>query len=555
MLKAMNILLIDGAVLLAPLREAGHNVLHFSPPEAGSADLRDILKGRDFAPDLILQAEHLGRRLLLRGLPAANCPKIFWAIDSHLNLWWHRYYARLFDAVLTPHPSLWRALPPEWSHPRLHHFTKPGTARPFKPHRERSHLLSLVGVLNEHRYLRLKLAELLKIRWGAAARQGLSFAEMLDLYDDTRIIPNESIAREVNFRLMEAASCGAVPLTQDVGPDQDDLFTPGEESLVYRDAEELIAHIEALIADPERAERIGRAAWERVQREHLPGRRAAQIEEIARALIAEKEAAGNAAHSAARNDEPGILWLCAAQMHRSWHAADRPAALLAQAESLPQTPEILAYRLRLAAEYNGASAALPALEQILAQNLHRGDLDLNLACSLIAARTKDFALALQFWLRQSLYGKAAQKPAPGRAAAKPANLYELCLAWADLLAKAGRKAQLGMTVNSASGIPECAWTTLILAQNFAPGQTPAADLPRLDKIEALSANIKGLEYYHLGYIAQVCLARPDDWRSQMRYAEACLQTFRLEEGLAERAQAEAKRDAMRGSVGLKGRAP
>ena len=540
----MNILLVDGAVLLNPLREAGHQVLHYSPPEAGTVPLRGILDKHDFEPDLILQSEHLGRRLLLAGLPAAACPKIFWAIDSHLNLWWHRYYARLFDSVLTPHPSLWRALPLEWRHPRVHHFTKPGTARPFRPHSERTHLLSLVGVLNEHRYLRLKLAELLKKRWGVEARQGLSFADMLALYDDTRVIPNESIAREVNFRLMEAASCGAVPLTQDVGPDQDDLFTPGKETLVYRDGAELIAHIEALAADPARAEAIGRAAWERVQREHLPAHRMAQIEEIAQELKAEKNNEKNTPVEAGV-DEASILWLCAVQMHRSWHVVDHPAALLAQGQNLPQTSEILAYRLRLLAEYNGAQAARPPVEQALAQNLHRDDLDLNLAGSLIAVRANDFPLALQFWLRQNLYGRPGQKITPGRVAAKPENLYELCLAWADLLAKAGRKAQLGLTVNSAYGIPECAWTTLILAQNFAPAQTPAADLPRLSKIEALTANIKGLEFYHLGYIAQVCLAQPDDWRLQMRYAEACLQTFRLEEGLAERAQAEAKRNAVR----------
>ncbi len=553
MLPAMNILLVDGAVLLKPLREAGHNVLHFSPPEAGAAVVPDILAEHDFAPDLVLQAEHLARRLLLRGLPRVACPKIFWAIDSHLNLYWQRYYARLFDAVLTPHLSLWQALPPEWRHPRAYHFTKPGCARPWRPHALRSQAISLVGVLNQHRHLRLKLAGLLKERWGVEARQGLSFAAMLDLYDDTRIIPNESIAREVNFRLMETASCGAVPVTQDVGPDQDSLFAPSREMLVYRDAAELIAHIEGLLADPARAESLGRAAWERVQREHLPERRVARIEEITRELNAGKEnkesAPGEDTAEENTAAESGLLWLCAVQMHRSWRTADHPAALLAQAKNLPQTPEILAYRLRLLAEYNGVPAALPALEQVLGQNLHRENLDLNLACSLIAVRAQNAPLALQFWLRQALYGRPGQKTAPGRKAARPETLYDLCLAWADLLAKAGRKAQLGLTVNSAAGIPECAWTTLILAGNLPPEQIPPGDLPRLNKIEALTANIKGLEFYHLGYIAQACLAQPDDWRLQMRYAEACLQTFRLQEGLAEKAEAERKRDSAGGGRG------
>ncbi len=557
----MNILLVDGVVLLNSLREAGHNVLHFSPSEVGTIDLPAVLAKNRFTPDLIFQAEHLARRLLLAGLPGINCPKIFWAIDSHLNLYWQRYYARLFDAVLTPHPSLWRDLPPEWRHPCVRQFTKPGWARPFKPHGERSRLLSLVGVLNKHRHLRLKLAELLKTRWGVEARQNIAFNDMLDLYDDTRLIPNESIAREVNFRLMETASCGAVPLTQDVGPDQDSLFEPGREMLVYRDAVELVAQIEALAANPERAEAIGRAAWERVQREHLPAHRVAQIEALAQELArgtAQEPTRGTAQEP---TQEPipekrtpplteehslALLWLCNVQMHRSWQVENRPVALLAAGESLLQTPEILAYRLRLVAEYDKAPAALPALEQILAQNLHRSDLDLNLAGSLIAVRARNWPVALQFWLRQTLYGREGQNYAPGRDVAKPQNFYELCLAWSDLLPKAGRKAQLGLTVNSAAGIPECAWTVLLLAQTLPQDQIPPKDLPRLKRIEALTANIKGLEFYHLGYLAQLCLAEPDDWRLQMRYADACLQTFRLEEGLAERAAAEAKRAARTG---------
>ena len=574
MLAAMNIVLIDGAIFLAPLREAGHNVLHLAPPESCALDLPGFLARHAFSPDLVFQAEHLARRLLLCGLPSLVCPKIFWAVDSHLNLWWHRYYARLFDAVLTPHPSLWRELPLEWRHPCVRQFTKPGCARPFKPHQARGHFISLVGVLNEHRHLRLKLAELLRKRWGVAAVQGLPFAEMLDLYDDSVLIPNESIAREVNFRLMETASCGAVPLTQDVGPDQDALFEAGQEMLVYRDAAELIAHIKMLEANPARAESIGRAAWERVQREHLPAHRVARVEQLAAELTEDITAeltgdvtakltgditakltgnvtaalteaqTGSGPAAPDHDQEAAILWLCQVQMHRSWQVAERPDALLAQGANLPQTPEVLAYRLRLLAEYDGPAAALPALKHNLAQQPHCGHLDLNLAASLIAVRAGDAPLALQFFLRQKLYGHNPS-PAGRKAAARPETLSALCLAWADLLSATGRKAQLGLTVNSASGIPECAWTTLMLAQNLPAGHTPPDDLPRLSKIEALTANIKGLEFYHLGYLAQLCLAQPDDWRLQMRYAEACLQTFRLEEGLAERAQAEAKRNAVR----------
>lgn len=553
----MNILLVDGQVLAEPLRQAGHNVLHYSPPESGIAYLPQILAKNEFTPDLILHAEHLARRLLLQGLSQIACPKFFWAIDSHLNLYWHRYYARLFDAVLTPHPSLWAELPPEWRHPRVHQFTKPGYARPFKPHKERAILLSLVGVLDSHRHLRLNLAALLKTYWGVEARQNIPFAEMLSLYDDSKIIPNESIAREVNYRLMESASCGAVPLTQDVGPDQDSLFERGREMLIYRDAAELVAHINALAADPVRAEAIGRAAWQRVQRDHLPANRVAMLEKLTHELSLElypkapKQPQNLINHTIQAKEnlpldcdqECALLWLCLVQMHRSWRLESRPDELIAQSIHLPDAPESVSYRLRLLAEYNAPQRVMPQLEQILSQNQHRASLDLNLAGSLIALRAGHHHLARQFLYRQQLYGNS--KIVTGRRGTRPESAQDLCLAWADLLTKAGRKAQLGLTVNSASGIPECAWTTLLLGLhllNSNPAQTPTSDeIIILKKIEALTSGVKGLEFYHLGYLAQLCLAEPDNWMLQMRYAEACLQTFRLEEGLAERKAAEAKR--------------
>ncbi len=632
MLPLMNILLFDGLILHEPLRAAGHNILVHSPPETGIIRLPEVLAEHNFTPDLIVQSEHLARRVLIQGLPEAPCPKVFWAIDSHLNLYWHRYYARLFDAVLTPHPSLWAELPPEWRHPRVVPFSKPGYARPFKPHTERTNLISLVGVLNKHRHLRLRLAELLKNYWGVEARQNIPFAEMLNLYDDTKIIPNESIAREVNYRLMETASCGAVPLTQDVGPDQDSLFEPGREMLVYRDAAELVAQINALIANPAKAEAIGRAAWERVQRDHLPANRVATLEALARELnpklaenatqsvtqaalaplnshealsalpnaplalppaaplappapaeaiaspavpatlplkargVSTNHSAANSVNHAAlqksalpngspaapsapaappldHDQEDALLWLCLVQMHRSWHPELRPDQLIAQSIHLPQDPESLSYRLRLLAEYNGPQNVMPQLEQILSQNMHRASLDLNLAGSLIALRAGHQNLARQFLYRQQLYGQNNQKRASPNVA-RPESPHALCLAWADFLSKAGRKAQLGLTVNTAFGIPECAWTVLLLARhllNPKPGAAPTPDeLSILKKIEALTGNIKGLEFYHLGYIAQLCLAEPDNWMLQMRYADACLQTFHLEEGLAEREAAQGR---------------
>ena len=293
----MKILCVDIQPLAAQMEALGHNVLKVLPqnltPNQPLLNVPKYLHEQNFTPDFIIQSEHLGERTLLEGLEELTCPKIFWAIDSHLNMHWHQYYARLFNAVLTPHLSLWQALPPEIQHPLkntlIRQMAKQGQNMPWKPHGQRAYNLSFVGVLNHHRPLRTWLCELIASRWEMETRQGISFNEMLALYANTRLVPNEAIAFETNYRLLEGASCGALVLSPDIGPDQNNLFEPDREILVYHNGAELMEQISLLLARPELAEKMGRAAWERVQKEHLPIHRAQFILNMATALLAEKQ--------------------------------------------------------------------------------------------------------------------------------------------------------------------------------------------------------------------------------------------------------------------------
>ena len=206
---------------------------------------------------------------------------------------WHQYYARLFNAVLTPHLTLWQALPPDLQHPLrntlIRQMVRQGQNIAWKPHQQRDYNLAFVGVLNHHRPLRTWLCELIASRWEMETRQGISFTDMLALYANSRLVPNEAIAFETNYRLLEGASCGAVVLSPNIGPDQYNLFEPDREILVYHNGAELMEQISMLLARPELAEKIGRAAWERVQKEHLPVHRAQFIIHMATALLAEKQ--------------------------------------------------------------------------------------------------------------------------------------------------------------------------------------------------------------------------------------------------------------------------
>jgi spore maturation protein CgeB len=89
-------------------------------------------------------------------------------------------------------------------------------------------------------------------------------------------------------RLFEAAACGT-PIVSDWWEGLDEFFTPGEEIVIARSSDEVIA---ALQMDEADRQRIGAAARERVLAEHTAEHRASElertIEQVARELETER---------------------------------------------------------------------------------------------------------------------------------------------------------------------------------------------------------------------------------------------------------------------------
>jgi spore maturation protein CgeB len=70
-----------------------------------------------------------------------------------------------------------------------------------------------------------------------------------------------------NMRLFEATAMGAAVVTE-TAPNLPDLFEPGEEVATYEDGDSLVAVVEGLLNDPERAARLGAAGRARTLRDH-----------------------------------------------------------------------------------------------------------------------------------------------------------------------------------------------------------------------------------------------------------------------------------------------
>lgn len=519
------------------LARQGHEVLSLWP-DSPLFDLRAECARQGFEPELIVQEERLAGRVFLEGLPYFLCPKVFWSLDTHLNWHWQRHYVRLFDGLLTPHLDLLAKLPPVEASgdsltapvavPVAGRMAMFAPARPWRPHAQRSRAVSFVGRITPQRPVRQWLAEFLSRGWGAALAQDLPFDAMADLYCDTRLAPNESLLGEVNFRLMEAAGCGCLVLGQNVGPDQDALFAPGVEIETCADALELREKLDRALAEPDRAEAMARAAWERVRREHL-------IEHRCRALV---EFAAGLPRRAATGERARVAFtLGLAHLGRAGMGAT-PADVLSQALArLPHEAEVLAARIALAVEEcveanaaenpaenaaGGCGEALALLYMILAEELLPESLAVNLAGSMAGILLGDMALARQFWARGAHRREL------------PIDPVRLCLLWAGELAQAGLSASAGFAYDPARHLPRAAVECLHLARRLAPD-----DVEVIRRLAALTGTLRGGDYLRLGHLSQLALRARQDWRAGLALGLANLRVYRVADGLEELANARA----------------
>jgi hypothetical protein len=507
------------AALSQAFRGLGWEVVLDLHPPGGELDLsQDLDKA---APDLFLQVEVLGPRLLLRGLEALPCPSLFWALDPHLNGFWQAAYGRLFDLTLSTQAK-WRddlaALGAATAH--LPWF---GLPLPWKPWESRPHEICFVGRVTAQRPARGWLLDFLRRHYGdrrLKLASDVGFAEMLALYGDSRLAPNESIMGEVNFRLFEAAASGCLVLGRDLGPEQAALFEPGREMEVFAHVAGLKARLDFLLKNPRAAQARARAAWERVQARHLPAHRARAILDLAQGLPRKRATGAEAA-------------LCRGlALFRLWEAGRLPcpatetAALL---DSLPPGPLARAARLRFLVQQPGLeSQARAAVAALWRERPADQDLDTDLAAGLGALRLDEWELARGFWLAR-LRALARPSKALLEPPDSPRNLLRL---WARLLREEGRLLRPGFPFDPASHLPACAAECLFLALHLAPGDTEL-----LRETDALLSACPGQEQMRVGFLSDLTLRRRQDWRPALSLGLASLACFRLEAGLEELAAA------------------
>ncbi|TIH17054.1 glycosyltransferase family 1 protein [Marinifilum sp. JC120] len=496
---------------VAALKQLGHAVLYVAHTEELFCNLPDILEKNDFTPDLVLQVECLGRRTLIQGLDGLDCPTVFWATDPHLNLHWHNAYARLFDQTLSTQQSMVPSFKAEglsdvrWLPRFAFNMVSPPVA-------DRKNDISFVGRLSDQRPGRKWMVDFIRSRVGERpfpVEQSLSHSDMLALYQDTKIIPNESILGEVNFRLFEGTSCGCLLLTQELGDEQASLFEPGREIDTYADVLELEEKIKLYLGNDRLIQTMGQAAHKRVQSEHLP------IHRIERILQYAKDAVRRRA-----TGEESDKWLAitVASMWESGMLDLQVRDVLSRLASLEQDDHVVVATLRVQAVAGANSVMEDNLVNLIGGELYEDSFCLNFTGSTAALRLGNWDVAKAFWYQHLETVNSTKLP--------PKSPKDLLILWAKELKRNNRFFWGGFPFNSKRHLPHTATDCL-----HSLYETEPEDVEILRLIDVMLRSRKELDQVRGGFLSPLAAHESKDWRLSFELAMTNLHSYRLDEGM------------------------
>ncbi|RQD61893.1 MAG: glycosyltransferase family 1 protein [Desulfonatronovibrio sp. MSAO_Bac4] len=289
----MRVLNLSGTALISSFKSLGHQVLSIGKSPIcdisinNPMDIKDllkILKSRSFYPDLVFWNDTC-RPPEVFGIERLPGVTIGLTIDQYCNPW-HVPYSWAFDLMLVaqkdylkffvqkrlPRKCIWFPL-----------FCNEEKDKDFGL--EKDIPVSFVGTLNPPINTdRPVFLNAFKKFHPLYTHQG----QYAEIFSRSLVVLNQSAVGELNYRLFQAACCGAAVLTEDVENGLMDLFTPGEDILPpYQrgNAQSAVDIVRNALNNPEQTMEIARKGQARVRREHSAMVRAKRIINMAERLI------------------------------------------------------------------------------------------------------------------------------------------------------------------------------------------------------------------------------------------------------------------------------
>lgn len=268
----MNFLLLNQDWFAKELKELGHNVItagndphlsvHLPPLSNINAALKGELAG--FNPDVVVWFDN-SSPLYYLGLDELEAKTVFYTVDTHHHLRVHRFIAHLFDLTLIAQKDYSAGIEeygikptwfPLWAS-RIPQFASPNKETVF------------VGTLNpDLNPERVAFFEALKAKVSVDVLQG----NWWEIFPYSKIVINQTVKKDLNFRVFEAMSSGALLLTERTDNGLLELFKENVHLVCYEkgNVEEASAKIRYYIENESERAKIAKAGSEEVRLFHSP---------------------------------------------------------------------------------------------------------------------------------------------------------------------------------------------------------------------------------------------------------------------------------------------
>lgn len=284
----MQILILNQSWFADELRAFGHVVVTAgmqsrfdiyleTPINSIEAVLRRCPEG--FVPERILVLDNSGP-IIITDLHRCDIPKLFYSIDVHHHLSYHRYFYHLLDRTLVAQKDYLTAIS-ELGNTELRSAPKwmpLWASEQIQPSHEKKHGAVFVGSLNPRLNAeRVAFFDALQKQCDLLVTTG----KFQDIFPYSEVIVNQTVKGDLNFRVFEAMQSGAMLLTERTGNGLSELFSENKHLMLYDrgNVEEAAARIQSALANIPQTREIAAAGLQEVQARHLPVHRAAVIEQ------------------------------------------------------------------------------------------------------------------------------------------------------------------------------------------------------------------------------------------------------------------------------------
>lgn len=233
-------------------------------------------------PELFLWVDPAGR-YFPHDIETLPIPTACYLIDVHLG-YWRKEVAKFFDVVFVAQKDSVEKFKQVVGHEQV--FWLP-LAASLDVHVAQSlpkvYDVGFVGnLLREHKQSgRLRRLQMIGNHFKINDfHRSYTPVEVGEIYSQSKIVFNTSIAGDVTMRLFEGTACGALVLTDQTQNGLTDLFSLGQEIVTYKDDEDMMRKIEYYLVHDNERNTIAHAGQTRTLANHTYTHRIQQMLEI-----------------------------------------------------------------------------------------------------------------------------------------------------------------------------------------------------------------------------------------------------------------------------------